>query len=300
MSDLLEPQLYEKFTRREIHDWFVENGKFTPNAGTWGLHGVVKIPNDAEDYVFFVTYGQEQSGFIFREGVSTHGVITWQSQPRQHLQEKRVLSWIGQKKSGNKIFLFARGNKKTPYTYLGQLSYVSHDIFRSYPVWFQFQIKNWNPPEHVKTEFVREVTSIGSKLKLETNNPISSKVPVPTPYIQNEYDKHVLNLLLENPMLIDAGDGFRYEKNVSFDSGEIADLVFYGPGREIKIVCICTQETDVTYIRAVKAKLWSVEMCFEKEEQIDSEFIQVYLIAKNINDITNRFCEKYGVLTLEV
>ena len=34
----------ELYNREEIHGIFSPDTDFTPQAGTWGLHGIVKIP----------------------------------------------------------------------------------------------------------------------------------------------------------------------------------------------------------------------------------------------------------------
>ena len=73
MDNVVVLARYHKYTRKEVHDIFVPDGKFTPNAGTWGLHGCVHVPKTDHDYVFFVTYGQTQAGFVFQEGISSEG-----------------------------------------------------------------------------------------------------------------------------------------------------------------------------------------------------------------------------------
>ena len=108
-------------------------------------------------------------------------------------------------------------------------------------------------------------------------------------------------MIIENPHLIDAGEGYRYEINYVFDTGDEADLIFFGPGREIKIVIFCSDENEVAYIQAVKCKLFKFQMCYEKEEEETSEFIQCYLITKNnINKNTQNFCNKHDVNILTV
>ena len=62
-------ELNNLYSRQEVHSIFSPNTKFTPQAGTWGLHGVVEIPDRPNDHVFFVTYGQSQSGHDFDEGI---------------------------------------------------------------------------------------------------------------------------------------------------------------------------------------------------------------------------------------
>ena len=111
----------------------------------------------------------------------------------------------------------------------------------------------------------------------------------------SNYDKHVRNLLTTNPHLIDAGEGYRWEMDYEFDIGDCADIIFFGPGREAKVIAICTSEHEVSYLKAVKAKLWRLQLCFELGEDEASEFIQCYLVAKSVNSNTETFCEQYNV-----
>ena len=102
----------------------------------------------------------------------------------------------------------------------------------------------------------------------------------------NDFDLHVRNLLKSNLHLIDAGEGYRWEENYEFDLGDQADIVFFGPGREAKIVAICTAEEQVSYLKAVQAKLLRHQLCYEQSEEESSEFIQCYLVAKSVNENT--------------
>ena len=74
--------LYEDYTREEVHNIFDPFGPYTHQAGTCGLQGIVKIPHRNDDFVFFVTYGQSQSGNDFNESITQDGILTWQSQPK--------------------------------------------------------------------------------------------------------------------------------------------------------------------------------------------------------------------------
>ena len=76
------------YSRKDIHGIFSPQTKFTPQAGTWGLHGIIKIPHREKDYVFIVTYGQSQGEHNFDEGITSDGVLSWQSQPRQDLRKQ--------------------------------------------------------------------------------------------------------------------------------------------------------------------------------------------------------------------
>jgi hypothetical protein len=63
--------LYHDYSRQEVQDIFNPEAKFTSGAGTWGLHGIVRLPNRRHDYVFFVTFGQRQADHEFDEGIAS-------------------------------------------------------------------------------------------------------------------------------------------------------------------------------------------------------------------------------------
>ncbi len=136
---------YADYFRREVHNIFAPETSFTEGSGTWGNHGVVRIPNRPGDWVFFVTFGQKVDTHTFEEAVSSEGVLTWQSQPSQDLKERRIEEWIRHDELKNSIYLFLRTKKgvDVPYTYLGKLRYLSHDRDSKKPVHFLWQILDW-------------------------------------------------------------------------------------------------------------------------------------------------------------
>jgi len=135
---------FQTYSRKEVHGIFAPDTTFTPQAGTWGLHGFVSIPDRPNDYVFFVTFGQSQGEHQFDEGITDDGVLTWQSQPRQGLSDPKVMSWINHDDLLNNIHLFVRPSKGIEYAYLGRLKYLTHDEDREKPVYFQWQILDWD------------------------------------------------------------------------------------------------------------------------------------------------------------
>jgi hypothetical protein len=139
-------KLYEDYLREEVHDIFAPDVPFTPQAGTWGLQGIVAIPDRPGDYVFFVTLGQRQGEHVFDEGITEDGVLSWQSQPQQDLHDRRIRDFIDHDELKNSIYLFFRTNSRTRYTYLGRLKYLSHDTERQNPVYFQWQLLDWPIP----------------------------------------------------------------------------------------------------------------------------------------------------------
>jgi hypothetical protein len=147
--------LYNDYSRKEVHDIFDQKSTFTPQAGTWGLHGFVEIPDRPRDYVFFATFGQKQAHHEFDEGITADGVFRWQSQPNQRLADSTIRHFIAQDDDRNSIYLFvrtasSRAGRVLPYTYLGRLRYLTHDREREQPVYFTWQILDWHLPEDAR------------------------------------------------------------------------------------------------------------------------------------------------------
>lgn len=150
---------YGKYSRRDIHDVFSPNTNFTPQTGSWGLHGIIRVPGTQHDYIFLVTYGKKQSGHEFDENIDENGILTWQSQPSQTLNESRIIDFINHNHLKNNIYLFLRTSDKEDYTYMGLLAYVDHDNQREKPVYFKWQILDWNEENsNVLTKNKNEIT----------------------------------------------------------------------------------------------------------------------------------------------
>jgi hypothetical protein len=142
--------LYEDYSRKEVHDIFDPDSRFTPQAGTWGLQGIIQIPERPRDYVFFVTFGQTQAEHEFDEGITADGVLRWQSQPKQRLADSTIRNLISHDQVRHSIYLFLRTADRKPYTYLGRLKYLTHDRDRERPVYFTWQILEWQLQSYVR------------------------------------------------------------------------------------------------------------------------------------------------------
>lgn len=153
-------QLFRSYTRQDVHAIFSPDSVFVPQAGTWGLHGIVEVPDRPRDYVFFVTFGQAQGTHQFEEFVTDDGVLSWQSQPRQGFDDRRIQNFIDHREEVNNIHLFLRANRRQAYTYFGRLKYLDHDPTRERPVYFQWQILDWPPPEHVRSLIAQTIASV--------------------------------------------------------------------------------------------------------------------------------------------
>jgi hypothetical protein len=81
---------YKDYSRKEVHDIFAPKANFTLGAGKWGLWGIIDIPDRKKDYIFFVTYGRRQGDHEFDEHITEDGILTWQSQPSQKLENKDI------------------------------------------------------------------------------------------------------------------------------------------------------------------------------------------------------------------
>lgn len=160
-------QLWQEYTREEVHSIFSPETTFTPQRGTWGLHGMIRVPSRPGDWVFFVTYGQAQGEHVFDESITDEGVLSWQSQPAQRLEDAIIKELIQHDDRINTIHLFLRIKKGNPYGYFGSLGYLTHDGSRQKPVHFQWQLLDWPPTK----EFLQ---SVGLK-------PLESREVLPQP-----------------------------------------------------------------------------------------------------------------------
>jgi len=139
-------RLWDFYSRKDVHSIFSPDTKFTPQSGTWGLQGIIKVPGRDGDFVFFVTFGKSQGEHTFDESITQDGVLSWQSQPSQGFESEIIQSFINHDERLNNIHLFLRANSKNEYGYFGTLGYLTHDTQREKPVHFQWQLMDWEAP----------------------------------------------------------------------------------------------------------------------------------------------------------
>ena len=176
--------LYDDYSREAVHDLFDPNSLFTRGAGSWGISGLIEIPGRPGDFVFLVTFGSKQGDHEFDEGISTEGIIRWQSQPQQGLDDPRVQRLIGHDPDRNSVHLFLRtaerrGGEVTPYTYLGRLRYDGHDRERSRPVHFRWALLDWLIPEAVRTRIALRLEDEFAQADRGAGDTGSAPEPVP-------------------------------------------------------------------------------------------------------------------------
>ena len=146
-------ELWAEYSREQIHSIFSSDTTFTPQAGTWGLHGMVRVPDRPGDWVFLVSLGNQQGEHLFDESITEDGVLSWQSQPRLDLSSDVIKTLINHDDRVNNIYLFLRASKRNDYGYFGRLGYLTHDTEREHPVYFQWQVLDWPAP----AEFIKQV-----------------------------------------------------------------------------------------------------------------------------------------------
>lgn len=137
----------QSYSRKDVHELFGGDSKFTPSAGTWGLQGMIRTPDNPLNWVFFVTYGHKEGDYEFKEGITEDGVLIWQSQPRLGFNSQSIKDLISFDSEKNCIYLFLRSDRKHEYKYFGKLSYLSHDSFLEKPVHFEWQLLSWDSIE---------------------------------------------------------------------------------------------------------------------------------------------------------
>ena len=175
-------ELWTEYSREEVHSIFSPDTEFVPQAGTWGIQGMVRVPDRENDWVFFVTFGKEQGEHTFDESITEDGVLSWQSQPRYELNSDVIKELIEHDERISNIHLFLRTNKLNKYGYFGRLKYLTHDAERERPVYFQWQVLDWPLPisflEKIGLELIPEPgkTLEGSK-NIHLNELIFSDKP---------------------------------------------------------------------------------------------------------------------------
>ncbi len=158
--------LYSEYSRQDVHDAFSPGTRFTQGSGSWGLHGIVEIPNHPGDFVFFVTFGQRQADHTFDEWITEEGVISWQSQPSQSFEDQRIQQLIHHDEKKNSIHLFLRTHRSADYTYLGRLKYLAHEPSREKPIYMYWQLVDWPMPALVINRINLQLQPANTFLKI--------------------------------------------------------------------------------------------------------------------------------------
>ena len=113
---------YQQYTRQDVHDIFspIRRSLLRLARGVYRVSFKFRVVH--ADFVFFVTFGQKQAHHVFDEGITTDGVLTWQSQPSQRLLDRQIQQFINHNEDANSIYLFLRTAQGKNYAYLGKLN----------------------------------------------------------------------------------------------------------------------------------------------------------------------------------
>lgn len=240
--------LYEIYSREDIHSVFSPETKFYQGAGTWGNHGIIPIPNRENDFVFIVTYGQSVGEHTFDEGITDEGVLSWQSQPSNKLSDNRIVKLINHDEINDNIYLFLREKKGIDYTYYGRLKYLSHDNERENPVYFQWQLLDWDKTNTEQNSNETELENkdyTPGKIVLSNDKPVKKTVGTTLDDFRARKAPDYALRDNNNKKLGDLGEELvlRYERQnlISLNRQDLADKVVHvakvegdGAGYDIK------------------------------------------------------------------
>ena len=188
------------YSRLEVYNIFNPLNPFDQIWKQWGIINLFKYVEELKnDYIFFLTLGSEQAGHSFDEGITKSGVLSWQSQPQNSFNSPNIKQFINHDELLNNIYFFYRENEDDKYLYMGKLKYMSHDINRERPVYFQWQIMDWDIKSSEK--IIKELSE------------------------SNEIEEHINNniLSIQKPPVANTSKGistnkFRANKNVDYSS----------------------------------------------------------------------------------
>lgn len=230
-------ELSLKYSREEIHNIFAPEAPFTRGSGTWGIMGILPIPSRNNDYVFIVTYGQKQGKHEFDESITDDGVLSWQSQPSQDFKNKNIQNFIKHNELINNIYLFLRTKSGADYQYMGRLKYLNHNPTQEKPVYFEWQLLDWDNVDYDKSIEITKTSTAGKEALGQSNKLTESELPKSKPINGSKksksFDTRVKpdwsrqessnrDLGLKGELLV-----LNYEKRKFFDQGfpEIAEKI---------------------------------------------------------------------------
>lgn len=184
-------KLFEEYTREDVFNIFSDGSiKFTKGSGNWGMHGIVKIPKRKNDYVFFVTIGQDKLGVEFKEEISNEGILTWQSQKRHDLEHPTIKTFINHDDLVDNIYLFLRSKSNEHFLFRGRLAYHSHDVNSNNPVHFKWRLLDWNKEEKEIQGMLIKENSNGYSIANEEIPRINKLIETKSPELKDRKNRH--------------------------------------------------------------------------------------------------------------
>tara|TARA_X000000368_G_C22969458_1_gene684771 strand:- start:203 stop:1192 length:990 start_codon:yes stop_codon:yes gene_type:complete len=224
-----------RYSRLEVFDIFNPKKPFDQIWKQWGIIKLEKYIDELkDDFIFFLTLGSEQAGHSFDEGISQNGILSWQSQPQNSFRSPNIQKFINHSELLNNIYFFYRENQDENYLYLGKLRYISHDRDREKPVYFQWQIIDWDENTYIKTTKKPQTTNLNDNLNSNSLNEIEPpkfnfKKGVPTSEFRTVKNIDYSTLDKSNKELGINGEklvlDFEKKKLIGFNRNDLADKV---------------------------------------------------------------------------
>lgn len=174
---------YQSYTRKEICQIFEPGTTFVPQAGRWGISGIVETPKDSGNFVFLVTLGEPREGNPYQDELTEDGYLLWESQTRHDFSSLAIKKLLAHDPQQHNIYLFIRSGGNKPYVYLGLLEYFSHDPNTVEPVHFIWRLLSWectgSDLQELGLIYRKPLDPAYSPLKLEVNEKGIEKVDPP-------------------------------------------------------------------------------------------------------------------------
>ena len=178
---MLKLEKYQEYSRKDIHKIFKVENLFDQIWKMWGIINLGKYRGEMDgDFIFFVTIGSSVDGKQWDEGITSNGVVSWQSQNQNSLTSPNTLKLIKHDEQVNNIYYFYRQEAGTLYKYLGKLKYLNHDKERQKPVYFQWQLIDWDIKKNTELNITNQPSSNVKEIEhsdmlILQNSPIITK-----------------------------------------------------------------------------------------------------------------------------
>lgn len=138
-------KLYKKYSRKEVHAIFADGTRYAEGGGVWGRAGVVEPKASDGIFVLFCVV-KSRMAVASAQFIEPNGKFHWVSQPSMDPHHPKFIKLIAAGKAESAVLLFAKPSSGPLYSYLGTLSYVSHDSLSSKPVLVEWKITPWPLP----------------------------------------------------------------------------------------------------------------------------------------------------------
>ena len=110
-----------------------------------------------------------------------------------------------------------------------------------------------------------------------------------------ENEEAIIDHIIKNPEKFNMNEGYRFEKFYDFDGEDFADLICFGPGKEVKIFGVTNKKDHESIKKAKKVKHWNNLLAYEQDEVEGNSFFKNYLVSLSEIPMTKKFCNDYKV-----